>query len=63
MTRCRTSSPTSCAPRELADDPEHPALAALVAHEQTIAAFTDLELSGHADVTRAFLERYLVSAP
>ncbi|HEY3832039.1 MAG TPA: hypothetical protein VGO03_07075 [Acidimicrobiia bacterium] len=49
--------------RELATDPEHPALAALVAHEQTIAAFTDLELSGHGDVTQAMLERYLVSAP
>jgi hypothetical protein len=48
--------------RELADDPEHPALAELVAHEQTIAAFTQLELGGHTDASRALLERYLATA-
>jgi hypothetical protein len=49
--------------RELADDPEHPALAALVAHEETIAAFTQLELGGHGDSARSLLERYLATAP
>ena len=49
--------------RELADEPNHPALAALIAHEQTIAAFTDLELAGHGDSARALLERYLATAP
>jgi hypothetical protein len=49
--------------RELADEPNEPALAALIAHEQTIAAFTDLELAGHGDSARALLERYLETAP
>jgi hypothetical protein len=45
--------------RELSDDPDHPALAELVAHEQTISAFADLELAGHHDEARAVLARYL----
>jgi hypothetical protein len=49
--------------RELADDPNHPAFAALVAHEETISAFTDLELAGHTSSARALLERYLATAP
>lgn len=49
--------------RELAPEPNDPALVALVAHEQTIAAFADLELAGHRDVSRALLERYLATAP
>jgi hypothetical protein len=49
--------------RELADDPNDGALVALVQHEQTIATFTDLELDGHVDVSRALLERYLATAP
>jgi hypothetical protein len=48
--------------RELADDPNHPALAALVAHEQTISAFADLELAGHGASAHALLERYLANA-
>jgi hypothetical protein len=49
--------------RELADDPDAPAFAALVAHEQTIATFADLELAGLRDVSRPLLERYLATAP
>ncbi len=36
---------------------------ALVAHEQTISTFTELELTGHEDLSLALLERYLESAP
>jgi hypothetical protein len=49
--------------RELADDPHDPALAALVAHEQTISAFAQLEMAGHHDVSTALLTRYLETAP
>ena len=45
--------------RELADDPQHPALQTLVAHEQTINAFAELELAGHAELSGALLQRYL----
>ena len=48
--------------RELADDPEHPALAALVAHEQTIARLHRPRARGSRDVERrALLERYLAA--
>ena len=49
--------------REVAPDPHHPAIAALVAHEQTISAFAQLELAGFDDVSTAMLQRYLESAP
>jgi hypothetical protein len=49
--------------RELAPDPNDPALVALVQHEQTISSFAELELAGHRDVSRALLERYLATAP
>jgi hypothetical protein len=49
--------------RELAADPHHPALMALVAHEQTISAFAQLELAGHADLSTTLLTRYLETAP
>jgi hypothetical protein len=49
--------------RELAPEPHHPAIAALVAHEETISAFAQLEMSGHADVAPAVLTRYLETAP
>jgi hypothetical protein len=45
--------------RELAPDPHAPALETLVAHEQTINAFAELELAGHADLSLAVLRRYL----
>jgi hypothetical protein len=45
--------------RELAAEPADPALAALIAHEQTISAFTDLELTGHPVEAAAMLRRYL----
>jgi hypothetical protein len=45
--------------RTLADDPADPALVALVAHEQAINAFAELELAGHADRSRAVLDWYL----
>ncbi len=49
--------------RELAADPHDPALAALVAHEQTISAFAQLELAGHRDLSTTLLTRYLETAP
>jgi hypothetical protein len=49
--------------RELADDPHDPALHALVEHEQTINAFTELELAGCTDISHAVLTRYLETAP
>ena len=49
--------------RELAPDPHHPALAALVSHEETISAFAQLELAGHHDISPALLTRYLETAP
>jgi hypothetical protein len=48
--------------RELAPDPHHPSLRALVAHELTINAFTELELAGHDDLSGALLQRYLETA-
>ena len=49
--------------RELADDPHDRALSALVAHELAINAFTELELSGHPDLSGVVLTRYLEGAP
>src|SRR5882724_5320689 len=49
--------------RELAADPHDPAFAALVAHEQTIGAFAQLELAGHRDISATLLTRYLETAP
>jgi hypothetical protein len=49
--------------REAATDPHHPAIAALVAHEQTISAFAQLELAGNHDGSTALLTRYLETAP
>jgi hypothetical protein len=49
--------------RELAGDPHDPAFAALVAHEQTISAFAQLELAGHRDISTTLLTRYLETAP
>jgi hypothetical protein len=49
--------------RELAADPHHPALEALVSHEETISAFAQLELAGHHDISSALLTRYLETAP
>jgi hypothetical protein len=45
--------------RTLADDPGDPALVALVAHEQAINAFAELERAGHPDRSRAVLDWYL----
>src|SRR3954454_4046569 len=45
--------------RELSPDPHDPALRTLVAHEETINAFAELELAGHADVSGVVLQRYL----
>lgn len=47
--------------RELAADPHAPALHTLVEHEQTINAFAELELAGHADLSLTVLRRYLES--
>lgn len=49
--------------RELAADPHDPAFTALVAHEQTISAFAQLELAGHHDLATTLLTRYLETAP
>jgi hypothetical protein len=49
--------------RELAPDPHAPAIAALVAHEQAISAFAQLEIAGYHDVSTAVLTRYLETAP
>jgi hypothetical protein len=48
---------------ELAPDPHDPALVALVAHEQAISAFAQLEIAGHHDISTAVLTRYLETAP
>jgi hypothetical protein len=45
--------------REMAPDPHDPALHTLVAHEQTINAFAELELAGYTDLSCAVLQRYL----
>ena len=49
--------------RELAPDPRDPALTALVAHEQAISAFAQLEIAGHHDISSLVLTRYLETAP
>jgi hypothetical protein len=49
--------------RELAPDPSHPALAALVAHEQAISTFAQLECAGRGDLSHAPLRWYLETAP
>ena len=49
--------------RELAPDPHDPALTALVAHEQAISAFAQLEIGGFHDVSSTVLTRYLETAP
>lgn len=49
--------------REVAANPHDPALVALVAHEQAISAFAQLEIAGHRDVSTAVLSRYLENAP
>jgi hypothetical protein len=45
--------------RELAPDPHDPAMHALVAHEQTINAFAELELGGYTELSCVVLRRYL----
>jgi hypothetical protein len=49
--------------REVAPDPHHAAITALVSHEQTISAFAQLEMGGFHDVSTALLSRYLETAP
>jgi hypothetical protein len=49
--------------RELAPDPSDPALAALVAHEQAISAFAQLEIAGYHDISSVVLTRYLETTP
>jgi hypothetical protein len=49
--------------RELAPDPHDPALTALVAHEEAISAFAQLEVAGHHDIAPLVLTRYLETAP
>ena len=49
--------------RELAADPAHPALVALVTHEQAINAFAELELIGRGDRSKSVLDWYLEGAP
>jgi hypothetical protein len=49
--------------RELAPNPSHPALVALIAHEQAISTFAQLECTGHADLSHAPLQWYLETAP
>ena len=39
------------------------ALTALVAHEQAISAFAQLEIAGHHDISSVVLTRYLETAP
>jgi hypothetical protein len=48
--------------RELAPDPMHPALVALIAHEQAIATFASLECAGRADISLSPLQWYLETA-
>jgi len=47
--------------RTLAADPNDPSLVALVAHEQAINAFAELELSGSSDCSIAVLHWHLES--
>ena len=49
--------------RAISEDPGDPALVALITHEQAINAFTELELAGHPDRSRAVLDWYLEGAP
>src|SRR5579871_6442695 len=48
--------------RELAPDSMHPALVALVAHEQAIATFASLECAGRGDISLSPLRWYLETA-
>jgi len=48
--------------RTISEDPGDPALVALITHEQAINAFTELELAGHPDRSRAVLDWYLEGA-
>jgi hypothetical protein len=45
--------------RTVADDPSEPALVALVAHEQAINSFAELELADRADCSLAVLQWHL----
>lgn len=47
--------------RTLAADPSHPGLVELVAHEQAINAFAELELAGESDCSMAVLQWHLES--
>lgn len=49
--------------RELAPDPTDSALVALVAHEQAISTFAQLECAGRADLSHQPLKWYLETAP
>jgi hypothetical protein len=48
--------------RGLAPDPQHPALVALVAHEQAIATFASLERANKSHLSHQPLEWYLETA-
>ena len=48
--------------RELAPDPQHPALVALVAHEQAIATFASLERANKPHLSHQPLQWYLETA-
>jgi hypothetical protein len=48
--------------RSLAPDPNHPALVALIAHEQAIATFASLECAGKGDISLAPLQWYVATA-
>jgi hypothetical protein len=49
--------------RQLAPDPQHPALVALIAHEQAISTFAQLECTGRGHLSHAPLSWYLEHAP
>jgi hypothetical protein len=48
--------------RELAPDPQDPALVALIAHEQAISTFAQLECTGRGHLSHAPLQWYLEHA-
>ena len=48
--------------RELAPDPHDPALVALIAHEQSISTFAQLECTGRGHLSHAPLQWYLEHA-
>jgi hypothetical protein len=48
--------------RELAPDSQEPALVALIAHEQAISTFAQLECAGRGDLSHAPLQWYLEHA-